>query len=102
MKSSEVRHLDEIKGNFEVLDGTYYRASAKTKASAPPPLVISSTVPAFVEQQEYFFEMLWNKAIPAKQRISEIEEGLKGKFIETIRDSEDILAVLSKIISSSD
>jgi two-component system, OmpR family, sensor histidine kinase VicK len=35
-----------------------------------------------VEQQEYFFEMLWKKAIPAKQRIREIEKNLKRGFIE--------------------
>ena len=30
--------------------------------------------------------MLWHKAVPAKQRIKEIEQGLKGEFIETIKD----------------
>lgn len=71
MNIGEVRHLDEIKGNFGVLDSTYYRGSAKSNASAPSPLLISSTVRAFVEQQEYFFDMLWKKAIPAKQRIKD-------------------------------
>ena len=59
--------------------------------SSPPPLLISSTVRAFVEQQQYFFDMLWRKAIPAKQRIKEIEEGLKREFIEAIQDPEEIL-----------
>lgn len=77
MNFAEVRHLDEIKGNFGILDDTYYRASAKTIASPPPPLLISNSVRAFVEQQQYFFDMLWKKAIPAKQRMKEIEENLK-------------------------
>lgn len=59
MNFSEIRHLDEIKGNFGILDGIYYRAGAKSKMSSPPPLLISSTMTAIVEQQEYFFEMLW-------------------------------------------
>ena len=101
MNFSEVRHLDEVKGNFGVLDGIYYRASAKVKASSPPPLLISSTVRALVEQQEYFFEMLWKKAIPAKQRIKEIEENLKREFIETIRDSEETTSLISKVLSSA-
>jgi len=92
MNFGEVRHLDEVKGNFGVLDGIYYRASARLKASSPPPLLISSTVRAFVEQQEYFFDMLWKKAIPAKQRIKEIEENLKREFIETIQHSEETLS----------
>jgi hypothetical protein len=102
MKCGEVRHLDEVKGNFGILDGTHYRATAKTVASAPPPFVISSTVHEFVEQQEYFFEMLWKKAIPARQRIKEIEKNLKREFIETIRDSEETTSLISKVLSSAD
>lgn len=99
MKFSDVRHLDEIKGNFGVLDGIYYRASARAKESSPPPLLISSTVHAFVEQQESFFEMLWKKAIPTKQRIKEIEENLKREFIETIRDTEETTSLITKVLS---
>ena len=58
MKVCELRHLDEVKGNFGISDGIYYRASAKTRLSAPPPLLICSTLRAFVEQQQYFFDML--------------------------------------------
>lgn len=54
MKTCELRHLDEVKGNFGISDGIYYRASAKTKLSSPPPLLICSTLRAFVEQQQYF------------------------------------------------
>ena len=77
MSFGEVRHLDEIKGNFGIMDGIYYRASAKSKEFSPIPLLISSTMVAFVEQQQYFFDMLWKKSIPIKKRIKEIEEGLK-------------------------
>ncbi|HYZ59154.1 MAG TPA: hypothetical protein VE544_05810, partial [Nitrososphaeraceae archaeon] len=40
----------------------------------PATETIQSTMRAFVTQQQYFFDMLWKKAIPAKQRIKEIEE----------------------------
>jgi two-component system sensor histidine kinase VicK len=101
MKTFELRHLDEIKGNFGIADGIYYRASARSKLSSPPPLLICSTLRAFVEQQQYFFDMLWKKAIPAKQRIKEIEEDLKREFIETIQDSEETLVLTSKVLSSA-
>jgi two-component system, OmpR family, sensor histidine kinase VicK len=101
MKVCELRHLDEVKGNFGIVDGIYYRASAKGRESSPPPLLIASTVRAFVEQQQYFFDMLWRKAIPAKQRIKEIEEGLKREFIETIQDPEEIQNLISKVINSA-
>jgi signal transduction histidine kinase len=100
MRFGEVRHLDEVKGNFGVLDGIYYRASAKAKVSSPPPLLISSTVRAFVEQQEYFFEMLWKKAIPAKRRIREIEQGIESEFIETISDPKEIQDLGYELIKS--
>lgn len=101
MRCGEIRHLDEVKGNFGILDGIYYRATAKTESSSPPPLLISSTVRAFVQQQQYFFDMLWRKAIPAKQRIKEIEENLKREFIETIQDSEETTSLISKVLSSA-
>ena len=43
MEICELRHLDEVKGNFGIMDGIYYRASAKSIESSPPPLLIRST-----------------------------------------------------------
>jgi hypothetical protein len=101
MKIVDLRHLDDVKGNFGVGDNRIYQASAKNIESAPPPLLIESTVKGFVEQQQYFFDTLWRRAIPAKQRIKEIEEGLKREFIETIQDPLETQNLLSKNITSA-
>lgn len=69
--------------------------------SSPPPFLITSTVREFVEQQQYFFDMPWRRAIPAKQRIKEIEEGLIREFIETLQDPEEIQHLTSNVISSA-
>ena len=45
--------------------------------------------------------MLWKKAIPARQRIKEIEENLKREFIETIQDTEETTTLISKVLSSA-
>ena len=90
MKIVELRHLDGIKGNFGISDGVEYRASPTSKQEGPPSEYIISTMKSFVEQQQYFFDMLWSKAIPAKQRIKEIEEGAKREFVETIRDPSEV------------
>lgn len=82
------------------MDSLYYSASAKGTESSPPPLLIASTIRAFVEQQQYFFDMLWRKAIPVKQRIKEIEEGLKREYIETIQDPEEIQNLVSNLDKS--
>jgi len=77
MKFAETRHLDEITGNFGIGDKRVYQAGAASNRSGPPSELIVSTVKAIVDQQQYFFNMLWKKAIPAVQKIREIEEGIE-------------------------
>jgi signal transduction histidine kinase len=101
MNFGEVRHLDEIKGNFGILDGKYYQAGAKTNISLPPPLLVHSTVKAMVEQQQYFFEMLWDKAIPWVQRIEEIEYGIKRDVTKTLQNTDDIQKLSLQLIRSA-
>ena len=74
---SEVRHFDGAKGNFAVTD-TEYVSYAISEVVRPSSLrqIVRSTSKEFVEQQQYFFDMLWNKAIPADRKIMEIEVGI--------------------------
>jgi hypothetical protein len=51
---------------------------------------ILSNARTFVEGQQSLFDTLWNKALPAEQRIREIEEGHKPEFTETITDPSEI------------
>lgn len=96
----ELRHIDGIKGNFSVSERDY-QATAIIQQALPLTESMHTTVRSFVEQQQYVFETLWNKAIPAKQRFREIEEGTKREFIETIQDPAKTGALLSKLIKSS-
>lgn len=90
MKFQELRHLDGLKGYSSIADGRLFNSHAFGEEGKTLPHLVASTVRALVEQQQYFFETLWSKAIPAKQRIREIEEGAKREFVETIRDSSEI------------
>jgi sugar-specific transcriptional regulator TrmB len=101
MKTAEIRHLDDIKGNFGLVDGNWYYASAQSDEKTGIPRQIFANIKDFVEQQQLFFNTLWKKAIPAKQRIKEIEENLKREFIETIQDSEETSSLISKVLSSA-
>ena len=74
MQISELRHLDRIKGNFAISEKGYI-ASATLQEASLVQQVISSNVRAILDQQQYVFETLWNKAIPAEQKIRQIEEG---------------------------
>ncbi|MDQ4074001.1 MAG: HAMP domain-containing histidine kinase [Thermoproteota archaeon] len=87
MKIAELRHLDGIKGNFGISDGKDYGGSASVKEGEPPIELIRSNVKTFVEQQQFLFETLWSKAIPAEQRIGEIEKGAEVPVVEVIQNS---------------
>src|ERR687894_1553320 len=84
----ELRHLQGVKGNFGVVDGKEYGAAANIYAMRPAVEFIYSNGKTFVEQQQYFFELLWNKAIPAEQRIREIEEGRTPEKLDIIQDTQ--------------
>jgi two-component system, OmpR family, sensor histidine kinase VicK len=84
----ELRHLQGVKGNFGIVDGKEYGAAANIYDMQPPVEFIYSNVKTFVEQQQYFFELLWSKAIPAEQRIREIEEGRTPENLEIIQDTQ--------------
>jgi two-component system sensor histidine kinase VicK len=51
-----------------------------------------------IDAQKYVFDTLWNKAIPAEQKIREIEEGIKPDFIETIRDPSEIQKLAVELV----
>src|SRR5919106_3213269 len=102
MKFQELRHLDGLKGYFSIADGRLIAHSAFGQESKILPHIVASTVRVLVEQQQYFFETLWNKAIPAKQRIREIEEGAKREFVETVRDPSEIQKIGFDLIKKAE
>jgi two-component system, OmpR family, sensor histidine kinase VicK len=96
----EVRHLDDIKGNFGVTEYSYI-GNAVANENNPLPEMVISTVKSFVEQQQYFFDMLWKKAIPIRKRIKELEEGWRREYIETIQDPLEIINVIRRTINNA-
>ena len=99
MQIAELRHLDGIKGNFGISEKAY-TASATLQEAAQLQQVIYSNVKAVLEQQQYVFETLWNKAIPAEQRLREIEEGIEAEVFETITNHEVISQILVDLAKS--
>jgi two-component system, OmpR family, sensor histidine kinase VicK len=99
MQIAELRHLDGIKGNFGISEKAY-TASATLQEAALLQQVIYSNVKAILEQQQYVFETLWNKAIPAQQRLREIEEGIEAEVFETITNHEVISQILVDLAKS--
>jgi len=88
--NAELRHLNAVKGNFEISDsGKEYVATASLQKAKPLKQLIYSNVKEIGEQQQYVFDTLWNKAISSEEKIKEIEEGIKTEFTEVIRDSSE-------------
>jgi two-component system, OmpR family, sensor histidine kinase VicK len=88
--NAELRHLDEVKGNFEISDsGKEYVAISSLQKAKPLKQLIYSNVKELGEQQQYVFNTLWNKAMPSEEKIKEIEEGIIPEFTEIIQDAEE-------------
>jgi two-component system, OmpR family, sensor histidine kinase VicK len=92
LKFSEIRHLDGVKGNFEVCDEKEYVAATTLQSAnkqQPMPQLIYSNVKEVVEQQQYIFDTLWSRAIPSEQKIREIEYGITPEVTEVIHSPEE-------------
>ena len=99
MQISELRHLDGVKGNFAVSEKGYI-ASATLQEASLLQQVIYSNVRAILDQQQYVFETLWNKALPAEQRLREIEEGIEAEVFETVTNHEVVSQILVDLAKS--
>ena len=84
-----------------VSDEKVYVATAQLQMETSVTQLIYSNVKAITEQQQFMFDTLWNKAIPSKQRMREIEEELEREFIETIRDPLGIIDVGYKLVKAA-
>ena len=100
MKVGQLRHLDGIRTNFVVTD-TEYTSSAIMQPVHIHPEIVYSNVRSIVEQQQYLFENLWNKAIPAERRISEIEEGIELEKTNIIQDPHNIQRLFLDLVRSA-
>src|SRR5919199_4067705 len=72
----EMRHLDGIKGNFIISESEYLAPIILFEKGKIASEAIYSNQKEIVEQHQYMFDTLWNKATPAQQRIKRIEAGI--------------------------
>jgi two-component system, OmpR family, sensor histidine kinase VicK len=100
MNYAEVRHMDTVKGNMAVSE-TEYVATATLESAKPITQTIYSNAKPILEQQRYFFENLWTKAVNAQQRIMELEEGIEPRITKIIASREDIVSRARQVIETS-
>src|SRR5215472_7048499 len=97
----EVRHLDGIKGNFMISESEYLAPITSRDKIKPVDTIIFSNVKEIVEHQQYVFHTFWDKAIPAEQKIREIEEGIVHYDTRIINDSQQIIREIHRLIADS-
>ncbi len=101
MKIGEVRHLDGIKGNFMVSEKEYLAPTVSNNISGIPSQIIYSNLQEIVEQQNYIFDTLWNKAIPAIKRIREIQEGIGPIGTRQLENPDEIFNHMKYVIENA-
>ena len=100
MNYAEVRHMDTVKGNMAVSEIEYIATATLEGAKSITETIYSNAKP-ILDQQRYFFENLWIKAIRADQRIREIEEGIEPHITKIIESPEDIISRARHVIETS-
>ena len=96
----ELRHLDGIKGNFYISETEYLAPATLHEKGKPASQIIYSNVNEIIEHQKYVFDSFWNRAIPAEERIEEIEERLAPEFYEIITDPEKATQTITDLAKS--
>jgi two-component system sensor histidine kinase VicK len=78
-------HSDDIEANFVVSEKEYL---GSITLKEPHQQAIYSNMESIVEQHISIFDTLWHKAIPAEQRVEDIQEGIEPEFYDVISDYE--------------
>ena len=97
----ELRHLNGVKGGIAVTESEYM-ATTLLEEAKPLTQVIFSSVKEVVEQGQYIFDTLWNTAIPAEQKIREIEEGVVPIRTRLINKQDEIIKQICHLNNSAE
>jgi hypothetical protein len=71
-------------------------AVTKLQEARPVTKAIYSNIKELVEEHQYFFETLWSRAVPAEQRIAEIEGSSTAERTEIVYGEENSLNALTQ------
>src|SRR5437867_2884748 len=99
----DLRHLNGIKGNFMISESEYVAPLILFEHGKVAPQAVYSNIKEVVEQQQYVFDNFWNMAVPAEERIKEIEEGRTIHYeTKVFRDQDEIANKIKDLLETSD
>jgi len=93
----EIRHLDDIKSNFGILDNRAYVVSIFNEGSPYPQQAFFSNSKDFIDKQQALFNQLWEIAIPIKIRNRELK--LKREELDFKKTFDSVDEIQSEIIA---
>ena len=99
MKNFELFHAPCLTGSFLVADEREYVGYLVDGKGRRRLLHIAD--PSFVGCQQFLFNTMLDKALPARQRITEIGRGTEGEFMETIRDPLRVKSLILDLTGSA-
>ena len=99
MKNFELFHSASLSGSYVIANGREYLGYLPDDKGVAT--VLHITRPSFVDSQLFLTNAIIDKAVPAKQRISEVVKGIGDEFIETIRDPAKTKSLTLDLIRSA-
>jgi signal transduction histidine kinase len=97
----ELRHLDGIKGNFYISESGYLAPATFHERGKSASQIIYSNIKEMIDNQKYVFDSFWNRGIPAKYRIRELEEGIDPVKTELIQNPQRTLDLFLNLMKSA-
>jgi signal transduction histidine kinase len=97
----ELRHLDGIKGNFMVSESEYLAPIVLFEKGKVASQIIYSNLKEIAEHQQYTFDSFWSKAIPAQEKIREIEEGVATIRTSLLENQDEIIKEIKRLNNSA-
>jgi signal transduction histidine kinase len=98
MKFVEVRHLDNVIGNFILSDKEFFGQSLGSNYQANK---IYNNDHGIVELQNYVFENLWNNSVSEHDKSSSLEVGVEPEEVKVLSDPIEIRKTYLSLIESA-
>jgi hypothetical protein len=100
MKDLELYHISSLTGCFAIADDREYLGYLACSTDGDEKLLCITGI-SFVDTQKFLFDVMFDRATPATQRIKEISKGTEEEFMETIRDTLKVKSLISSLVQSA-
>lgn len=112
LNKGQIRHIDSLRASFALCDREHYWGFATegedlmnnnnpVTTIREHQLLLYSNNKSFIEMQQFLFDNLWNNALPAKQRIVQIERDQISSIVSLPTEPERIFGDCKKYLKSA-